>query len=209
MRRRQEDLVDIVADLAIYAGSRVAHVTRRFLSQRRRRRRLLRMLAAGPELHGAIDVRTPIIAPLSGERVAACRLIVDQCLDDGTWTAVFDETQSGELGIRYAGGYRWLDGPVILVRPNGTLYSGHDTLSRTEVKLSMTAEDLRAMEYILLAGEQTHVFGAAAARWVSDGPYRTADLSPLRPESDALVISTWTRVDLLHGLHQRPDLLPP
>jgi hypothetical protein len=202
-----------IVDLAAFLLSRAGHHTARAASELRRRRRLVRLLRGQPVLVGTVAALRPIVAPLSGERVAACRLIVEQARDDGTWQAVFDETQLGELELRHARGCTPIEAPVVLAcaerRFGGLAVRELLAGARLELEPRLEPDELRASELLIRDGERVHLFGIELAEIAAASPYRT---SPARAERTrevpAVLITPFPLRELARELQRRPLLLP-
>lgn len=206
-----ESPVWAVVDLGAYLLSRAAHLARRALGDLVRRRRMVRLLGEVPELVGAVVVTRPIVAALSGRKVAACRVVIERARDDGTWESIFDETQLGELEIRHREGCSRIEGPLLLVCAEATRYAGWEVRTLLEVELHVDDDDsLRGTEYLLLPDERVHLFGISISPAEASGnPYRSAPLRAHRTaEVPVVVITHWSFAELRREFRRRPELLP-
>ena len=191
--------------------SRLGHFGTRMAEILTRRRRTLRLVKNMSEVDGTVRVIRPIIAPLSGRGVAACRLVIEHELDDGCWRVILDETKLGEIELLHKGVRTPIDNPAVLVTPGGTLFDGQAVRARFRRRFDADHRNLRATEYILVDGETVYLFGVSPAalqtRW--EAPYRASPPSLMREPGVVVVISRWTRAVFTSETAQAPHLLPP
>lgn len=209
----------LLLDAALFVAAGALRAAARVADRLRRGLWLYRHLRGTDEISGLVETLRTVRAPLSRARVPAYRLVVELQGDDGAWSVVLDETETGEFEIRHARGRASVEGPVALVIPAGTRYSGQEVLDglsparRAQLGLEVDAEDIRGTEYLLAAGQQVHVLGLAVEeqRPAADrAPYRTPPaIDRLRhPRAGRPVVSLWPRRELLRRLRERPELLP-
>jgi hypothetical protein len=200
----------ILSDALLYALSLGAHQAARAAAALRRRWALSRDLRRFPGVTGRLEVLRPVVSPLSHEEVAACRLLVEEQLDDGTWAALIDETMVGDLELIGAEGRARLTGPAHLLAPASASFGGHDVhaVFRWEQPLP-GAEDLRATEHRLYSGASVHVFGLQRATSAPGGPYRSGgELTLVRhPAARLLLISAWPASMLRKMVMRQPGLV--
>lgn len=209
MERRPHD--SWLLDLLAFGLSTAAHGGQRLARRGLRHWRLRRRLRGTRDIHGAVEILQPLLAPISRARVAACRLTVEQRLEDGTWRSIFDETQAGELLLLHEEGPVQLRGPLELVVPPTRVYAGGAVAGLIEQGLPADEEDLRATEYVLAAGERVFLLGliGSAPRRAPGSPYREPPARADHRWRGPALISRWSRRELTGMLWRRSELLPP
>jgi hypothetical protein len=207
MTRRRRHLL---SDAVLYALSLGAHQASRAAAALRRRWVLGRDLRRFPGVTGRLEVLRPVVAPLSGEEVAACRLLVEQQLDDGTWTSLIDETQVADLELLGPEGRARLAGPAHLLAPASESFRGHAVHALYGGQRALPgAEDLRATEHRLSGGAPVHVFGLRRTTSAPGGPYRSGTALTLdrHPAARLLLISVWPASMLRRMVMRQPGLV--
>jgi len=210
VERRPHDswLLDLVA----FGLSTAAHAGQRAARQGLRHWRLHRRLRGTRDILGAVEVLRPLQAPISRAPVAACRLIVEQRLEDGTWQTIFDETQAGELLLLHEEGPVQLRGPLELVVPPTGTYPGIAVAGLIGPGVPPAdEEDLRATEHQLAAGDRVYLLGliGRAPRQAGGSPYREPPARADHRWRGPALISRWSRRELLGMLWRGSDQLPP
>jgi hypothetical protein len=200
-------------DVGVFLLSNAARGGRRVIRHAHRRHRLRQRLRGTFEVAGRVETLRALRAPLSQRPVAACRVIIEQRADDGTWLAVFDDTWAGTLELCSASGRIRLEGPTDLMVPRGDRRFGPEVAQHVWSEAPSTdLEDIRTTEYLLLPDQSAHLFGLAALpsdqrRGVVD-PYRAASHTDARWSTRPL-ISAWPGIQLPRVLWRQPELLPP
>jgi hypothetical protein len=209
----------LLADAALFVAAGALRVAARVADRLRRGLWLYRHLRGTDEIAGRVETLRAVRAPLSRDRVPAYRLVVELQGDDGAWTVVLDETETGAFEICHPGGRASVEGPVELILAAGMSYRGQEVLDglsrarRAQLGLDVDEEDIRATEYLLVSGQAVHVLGLAVEEQrppADRAPYRTPPaIGRLRhPRAGRPVVSAWPRRELLRRLRERPELLP-
>lgn len=201
----------LLSDMVLFVlSTAVSHGTS-LVRRSRQRWRLRRRLLGTHDDVGPVVAHQVVQAPLSDRRVAACRLVVEQRLDDGSWAVIFDEVQNGELDVVGAGGSLALEGPFDLVLPPAGEFGGASVGRLLRGQLPADDEDIRATEYLLAVGQQVHLLGLAKPGGTppAGGPYRDALRTVAAGWRGRPICSAWSRRELLGLLWHDPDRLPP